>query len=277
MMRRTWYIMCALICAWGFSAPLGAQMAGQNTGLTRLTDRDDLFGWEAVGRVDMAGSSFCTGVLIAPDLVLTAAHCLYDRQGKRRNADSLTFRAGLRDGRAIAERVVARYVAPKAYDPRAGTTAKNIRHDAALLQLADPVQTQLADPFVLYGAARKGQRVSVVSYGRDRDAAPSWQRECGLLWHQDGLMAFDCNVTYGSSGAPVFSREGRRARILSLVSSGTTDASEPIAYGMDLSALIAELKRDLRAMPALRPAAKGFRRVQVGSGTRATGAKFARP
>ncbi len=277
MMRRTRHIICALICALGVSAPLAAQMAGQNTGLTRLTDRDDLFGWEAVGRVDMAESAFCTGVLIAPDLVLTAAHCLYDRQGKLRQADSLTFRAGLRDGRAIAERVVARYVAPNAYDPRAGMTAKNIRHDAALLQLVEPVQTQLADPFVLYGPARKGQRVSVVSYGQDRDAAPSWQRECGLLWHQDGLMAFDCNVTYGSSGAPVFAHAGHRARILSLVSSGRTDTADPIAYGMDLPDLIAELKRDLRAMPALRPATKGFRRVQVGSGTRATGAKFARP
>lgn len=276
-MRWTWHIISVLICALGCSMPLAAQVAGQNTGLTRLTDRDDLFGWEAVGRVDMAGSAFCTGVLIAPDLVLTAAHCLYDRQGKLRHADSLTFRAGLRDGRAIAERVVARFVTPKAYDPRAGTTAKNIRHDAALLQLANPVQTQLADPFVLYGSARKGQRVSVVSYGRDRDAAPSWQRECGLVWHQDGLMAFDCNVTYGSSGAPVFAHAGHRARILSLVSSGGTDTADPIAYGMDLPDLIAGLKRDLRAMPAVRPTAKGFRRVQAGSGKRATGAKFARP
>jgi hypothetical protein len=30
-------------------------------------------GWEAVGRLDVDGEGFCTGALIAPDLVLTAA------------------------------------------------------------------------------------------------------------------------------------------------------------------------------------------------------------
>ena len=30
--------------------------------------------WEAVGRLDIDGKGFCTGTLIAPDLVLTAVH-----------------------------------------------------------------------------------------------------------------------------------------------------------------------------------------------------------
>jgi protease YdgD len=95
-----------------------------------------------------------------------------------------------------------------------------------------------------------------------------------MLWQQDGLMAFDCDVIFGSSGAPVFARSGSRARILSLVSGGTT-AGRQVAFGMDLPALVDDLKRALRASGA-RPAAPGFKRATVGQG-HASGARFARP
>ncbi|HAW46138.1 MAG TPA: serine protease, partial [Roseovarius sp.] len=68
--RRILALLAAL-CLWAGGA------AAQSSGLTRLTDRDDLFGWEAIGRVDIGREGYCTGVLIAPDQVLTAAHCVF--------------------------------------------------------------------------------------------------------------------------------------------------------------------------------------------------------
>ena len=256
---------------------IAAQIASAGSDLIRLTDRDDLFGWEAVGRVEIGRDGYCTGVLIAPDLVLTAAHCVYDKAGRAIAPARFTFRAGLRDGMAIAERQVARIAAHQGYDPKGKFDARAIRHDAALLQLDQAIPAAVAAPFALHESAQVGQRVSVVSYGKGRDEALSWQRDCGLLGRAQGLMAFDCNITYGSSGAPVFTRDGGRARILTLVSGGNMNQNQPVGLGMELAPLVARLKRDLRAQPAAVAAPGVIRRVKVGEGGSASGAKFAKP
>lgn len=111
----------------------GGPIAADGTSLQRQNSRAAQLGWEAVGRLDMGNDGYCSATLIETDLVLTAAHCVYNRStGTAYPVSDLRFRAGLRDGNVIAERQALQVVAHPGYDPKQGFNANNARHDVAL-------------------------------------------------------------------------------------------------------------------------------------------------
>lgn len=254
----------------------GAAQAQLIPSRDQLTSRERLLGWEAVGRLD-TGSGYCTATLIATDLVLTAAHCLYDRSGRPVPPGQITFRAGLRGDEAVAEGQVLRMVAHPGYDPAHGTHPASVRHDVALVQLRQPIAAAVAAPFPVRPLPM-GRQVSVVSYARGRDTVLSWERACKVLGRQDGLMAVDCDLDFGSSGAPVFDLTQGRGQIVGLISAGRRQGDKAVALAMELPALVAALQQALRRGEGVAEAAPppGARRVAVGTGDTG-GARFLRP
>ena len=272
-MRRGLFFLL-LLAIW--VSDVNAQEASR---LQALMTGDDSRGWQAVGRLNMGQNSFCTGALIAPDLVLTAAHCMYDRETGARIPDAeIEFLADWRRGRASAYRTVRRSLIHPEFDFHGTDFAFRVAHDVALLELDQPVRTGSITPFATEVRPGRGDAVGVVSYAHDRADSPSLQELCHVLARQGGTLVLSCEVDFGSSGAPIFVMQDGAPHIVSVVSAKAEVRGKPVALGTSLGAPLADLMAMRNASDAVfRRTPPKVRRLSLEETRDTTGAKFVRP
>jgi len=271
---RFFRVLAALVLV-----PLWTNAASAETNLRRLSTADDGRGWEAVGRLNLGDWGFCTGALVAPDLVLTAAHCLYDKTtGLPVDPAKLEFLAGWRNGRADAYRNIRQAVVHPRYVFKDSNRISRVAYDLALLQLDHPIRLPGIAPFQTASRPRKGDEVGVVSYAEDRAEAPALQEACDVLAGRPGVLMLSCNVNFGSSGAPIFSFADGTPRIVSVVSSKADLNDSPVALGTSVSDSLELLRARLDDGGGLRSAEpKVVRRFGPEPQELNGGAKFVRP
>lgn len=235
-MRRAFALILACLAA---VAPVWAEDAR----LRSLETGDAGRGWNAVGRLDLGGRGFCTGALIAPDLVLTAGHCLYDKEtGARIEPAQIEFLAGWRNGRAEAYRGARQAVAHPDFIYSGTDRLDRVTHDLALIELDQPIRLPSVQPFATGAAPAPGAAVGVISYARDRAEAPSLQESCAVLGQRPGMLVLSCDVDFGASGAPVFTLQDGEMRVVSVVSAKAELEGRKVALGAGLEAGLADLR-----------------------------------
>lgn len=245
----------------------------------RLDDRGEVLGWEGVGRLDL-GVATCTGTLVATDMVLTAAHCVVDAStGAVLPLHPMRFHAGYTHGHTAATRRISKIVvAPGYLSDHFDSLTERVKSDLALLQLDSPVFSTEAEPFSIASKMTGNGQVTLVSYGQGRNE--SLQRESGCrhkATYRGGLMTFDCDVTFGSSGAPVFASDAGRLRIVSVISMMADGPDkEKEAIGMALPEVYSEMMREMRNDAARPRVTTGAKRITVGERS-AGGARFIKP
>jgi protease YdgD len=264
-------IQCAIM-----TSALSIAAQAQQSDLMPLNSMQDSQGWAAVGRLDIRGKGFCTAALIREQLILTAAHCVYNNDGTPIDPAQFEFRAGLRDGRAEATRSISRAVPHPGYHFKENATdAPAVAFDIAVLELAFPIRMARLRPYQIAPRPLAGDEVRVVSYGRGREEAPSLQESCHVLGLDVGVIVMTCDVEYGSSGSPVFMMVNGELRIASVVSAMAQMDGERVALGPSLAGPLNSLLSHVATLGRARR--RGAQRL-ISSGERNdTGAKFIRP
>jgi V8-like Glu-specific endopeptidase len=253
-----------------FAQTLPAEQRAEGLGgLRALGTADAARDWTGVGRLD-TGVSFCTATLIAPELVLTAAHCLFDPEsGARLRDGDLVFSAGLRNGRAEALRGVRQAHLTPGYDPTQGTEIGMIARDLALLELDLPIRTGRIAPIPSGRGARPRTQVTVVSYGENREIVASIEEDCEILQGQDTVRSLSCRVDHGSSGAPVVRMTATGPEIIAVMSAmGRSSTGDAMSLAVVLDGPLADLL-EMRAgtdgqgqgVTLIRPGAEGRGRL----------------
>jgi V8-like Glu-specific endopeptidase len=153
----------------------------------------------AIGRLGHAGFRIkqgCTATLIAPDLLLTAAHCL-----SKKGRSGKVFVAGWSRGEYIASRGVMRemrhpnYALDGAHDPS---------NDVGLVVLDSPIENVTP---ILLGEVEQhalyGTEVALFGYHSKTPHLLSGDFNCPVTPFAVGLFHVGCPVINGNSGGPL--------------------------------------------------------------------------
>jgi protease YdgD len=178
-------------------------------GIHREAVDERSYPWSAIGKLFTESGGECSGVLIARDKVLTAAHCLFNhRTGRFVTADALHFMVGYRTGRYAVHARIARYEIGAGFDPLRYDQTSDA--DWAVLTVTESLPAAIEPLRLRRELAPSGTKAVLVGYPQDRAFAMTADRDCELRENIGAgrLFLHTCRAIKGTSGAPILVSAG---------------------------------------------------------------------
>ncbi|MBI1202495.1 MAG: trypsin-like serine protease [Rhodopseudomonas sp.] len=204
-------LRCVTLCVLAEIAMIAA--AGASVVAPLGVHREDVdetrYPWSAVGKLYNETGGSCSGVAIAVNKVLTAAHCLYNFRSQRFiSAEALHFLLGYRGGRYAMHARVSSYEIGGGFDPLRYDQTSDA--DWAILTVTENLPADIAPLRLSAMAEPSGTKATIVGYPQDRAFAMTADSDCELRQTIDGgrLMLHTCRGVGGYSGAPILVSAG---------------------------------------------------------------------
>lgn len=207
-------------------------------------DRKD---WGFIGQISHGHDrlGLCTGTLIAPDLVLTAAHCVVNpKSGKIAPFHRVRFRAGLHEGEETSSSFARRIDVLPGYlakiDQTDATSMERFASDIALVTLKHPIDAvpgaRVSSPVA------PGVEVSVLGYQKASPDVLIDYIGCAVASHDARFLGLSCAVKSGTSGGPVLRQIDDTWQVIGVVVAATAKrkgAVKGVAVRVDSDRLFA--------------------------------------
>ncbi len=186
--------------------------------------------WDRIGKLRVKNKISCTATLVASNLIVSAAHCVFDRDKKAYvSPKALTFYAGLKGAYARAVASIKSYTVPSDTFPEGQFDESALLIDWALLELEKPIGCILGH-FPLWNShVGKLEQLITAGYTSDNTKQLTRTNTCVSALPRSGTSMWrlkNCALKKGDSGAPILAllKGQSTPYVAGIISAGANDS-----------------------------------------------------